>query len=224
MSHSCAMPCGTGDLGLPIFWYEIRTEPISSGYQLNIHENTIVSIKYTASSGTRNKHIKCEFIQTGLPSIPEAPVEASRRRIKAQLLLHLICWDWGPNPSIATNTGWFLPSLSASFSCHSPSHLHLLSTRHLHLRSPLLEIPSELSASSNGGGGWTWKCLFLAGKPSSPSPRVNADLSPQPTPWSCSLFLPQDLDTHCSLPETLFLLSDWKSSLHHDVLPKQHFE
>lgn len=82
------------------------------------------------------------------------------------------CWDWGPNPSTATDTGCFLPSFSASFSCHSLSRLHLLSTRHLHLRSPLLEIPSELSASSNGGGGWTWKCLFVAGKPSSPSSHV----------------------------------------------------
>lgn len=163
--------------------------------------------QYTASSGTRNKHTKCEFIQTGLPSITEAPGEDSRRT-KAQLILHLICWDWGQNPSIATNISWFLPSLSASFSCHSPFRLHLLSTWHLHLRSPLLEIPSELSASSNGGGEGTWKCLLLVGKPSSPSPHVMG--WPQPTPNTLVLqLLPASVPGHTLFPSWNTLAVKW---------------
>lgn len=114
MSHSCAMPHGTGDLGLPVFWYEIRTKPVSSGYQLNIRENTIVSIQLALAP--ERSILNASSFRLDSQASLRLQWRLAEKEPKAQLFLHLICWDWGTSPSIATNTGWFLPSLSASFS------------------------------------------------------------------------------------------------------------
>lgn len=65
--------------------------------------------KYTTSSGTRNKHIKCEFIQTGLPSITEAPVEASRKRTQGSAVSppHLLGLRHKP---IHSHKYWLVPA------------------------------------------------------------------------------------------------------------------